>query len=195
MIRHGGEDALPMTNFFTSDTHFGHENIINLCQRPFSSVQEMNDEMIRRWNSVVSEGDTVYHLGDFALGQKYLWPSYREQLNGSIILIAGNHDRNKRGIIYPVLISLMRAYGSMYLDERPTVILAHIPPGNDLDRGFLREMSLDPYADVLLCGHVHKAWKYSEYDGKTVINVGVDVWDFTPRTLDELMSGFGGSHA
>ena len=53
--------------FFTSDTHFNHTNIIQYCQRPFKSTDEMNEAMIDNWNSVVGEDDTVFHLGDFSL--------------------------------------------------------------------------------------------------------------------------------
>ena len=56
--------------FFTSDHHFYHSNIIKYCQRPFHSVEEMNEEMIRRWNSVVGVDDTVYYLGDFSLAKR-----------------------------------------------------------------------------------------------------------------------------
>lgn len=56
-----------MNIFFTSDTHFGHNNIIKLSNRPFSSVEEMNEGLIERWNDVVGAEDIVYHLGDFSL--------------------------------------------------------------------------------------------------------------------------------
>ena len=78
--------------FFTSDTHFGHKNIIKYCNRPFSDIDEMNKVLINNWNKVVSEGDIVFHLGDFAFGGFPLWESIRSRLNGSIYLIRGNHD-------------------------------------------------------------------------------------------------------
>lgn len=59
-------------DFFTSDTHFGHVNIILYCNRPFASVLEMNEQVIARWNDRVGPRDTVYHLGDFAMGLKNL---------------------------------------------------------------------------------------------------------------------------
>jgi len=81
-----------------SDTHFGHQNILTFKNsdgynvRDFSSVKDMNDCMIDRWNSVVKQGDKVYHLGDVFFGSKddfkTLWP----KLNGSKRLIVGNHD-------------------------------------------------------------------------------------------------------
>jgi calcineurin-like phosphoesterase family protein len=61
--------------FFTSDTHFNHANIISYCSRPFSSADEMNREIIARWNAVVGPEDTVYHLGDFAMGRPFEMPA------------------------------------------------------------------------------------------------------------------------
>lgn len=63
----------PEHTFFTSDTHFGHANIINLCNRPFKDVNHMNNMLVENWNSVVSDDDTVFHLGDFALGGSAVW--------------------------------------------------------------------------------------------------------------------------
>ena len=79
--------------FFTADTHFGHENVIRFDNRPFASVEEMDAEMIRRWNNKIGKGDLVYVLGDM------IWKSLTncaepliKSLNGQIILIKGNHD-------------------------------------------------------------------------------------------------------
>lgn len=77
-----------------SDTHFFHHNIIRYCNRPFSSVEEMNEHMVDKWNSVVKQGDKVYHLGDVWMGpsehskRQWLW----SRLNGNKRLIVGNHD-------------------------------------------------------------------------------------------------------
>ena len=77
--------------FFTSDLHFGHENVIRFDNRPFETVEEMNAELVRRWNAKVSNGDLVYVLGDM------IWKSNHgeaekliKSLNGQIILIKGN---------------------------------------------------------------------------------------------------------
>lgn len=78
--------------FFTSDTHFGHENIIKFCNRPFSSLEEMDNTLIDNWNKTVPEDGIVFHLGDFAWGNCKAWEEYRSKLNGKIILIRGNHD-------------------------------------------------------------------------------------------------------
>jgi calcineurin-like phosphoesterase family protein len=79
--------------WFTSDTHFGHANILKYDQRPFATIEAHDVELVRRWNLVVGRGDTVYHLGDVA------WHSGVERINdllgslhGTKILILGNHD-------------------------------------------------------------------------------------------------------
>lgn len=78
--------------FFTSDTHFGHENIIKYCNRPFTNKDEMNEALIKNWNSVVKNNDIVFHLGDFMFGNINRFWEYRSRLNGNIYLIHGNHD-------------------------------------------------------------------------------------------------------
>ena len=78
--------------YFTSDMHFGHEAILKYCNRPFANVEEMNQKLIENWNKKVPEDGIVFNLGDFAWGGYPFWKSMREQLNGKIILIKGNHD-------------------------------------------------------------------------------------------------------
>lgn len=82
-----------MTIFFTSDTHFDHKNIIKHCSRPFSSVDEMNETIIRNWNQDVGVQDTVYHLGDFAW---FNAANFAKRLNGNIHMLWGNHDRGSK---------------------------------------------------------------------------------------------------
>lgn len=59
--------------WFTSDTHFGHNNIMKFCQRPWKTVEEMDNALIQNWNSVVGENDIVFHLGDFAFAPNWRW--------------------------------------------------------------------------------------------------------------------------
>ena len=82
----------PDNLWFTSDTHFCHENIIRFSGRPFANVTEMNEELIRRWNESVPEDGIVFHLGDFCLGGPKDWNNIMCRLNGKIYLILGNHD-------------------------------------------------------------------------------------------------------
>ena len=82
----------PEEVWFTSDTHFGHENIIRYCNRPFRNAEEMNAELIRRWRETVPEDGIVFHLGDFAHGNARLWNDILSALTGRKYLILGNHD-------------------------------------------------------------------------------------------------------
>lgn len=87
--------------FFTSDTHFGHFNIAKYCRRPFESRKEMDSELIKNWNDVVPEDGIVVHCGDFMLPHKDGYEEYAKyvnQLNGTIYLSRGNHDRVPVGI-------------------------------------------------------------------------------------------------
>jgi len=79
--------------FFTSDTHFYHKNVIRYSNRPFSSVEEMNEALIEKWNSTVSVKDEVYHLGDVSFSSLGNTLSILDRLNGRKKLILGNHDR------------------------------------------------------------------------------------------------------
>ena len=78
--------------FFTSDTHFTHNNIIKFCNRPFKDVEEMNQTLVDNWNKVVGPTDIIYHLGDFCFAGSAEWHSIIGQLNGRIHLILGNHE-------------------------------------------------------------------------------------------------------
>lgn len=83
--------------FFTADSHWSHANILGYCNRPFATIEEMNETLIRNWNTVVNCTDTVYHLGDFAWnhsGSKYDTRNIRRRLNGNILFIRGNHDED-----------------------------------------------------------------------------------------------------
>ncbi len=86
--------------YVLSDTHFNHANIIRYCQRPFTSAEEMNDVILRNWNYRVKKTDTVYFLGDLAYGP-VIHPAeyYLSRLNGTIVLIAGNHDADLPGTV------------------------------------------------------------------------------------------------
>ncbi|WP_461509013.1 metallophosphoesterase [Rhodopirellula baltica] len=88
-----------MAIWFTADTHFNHPEIIGYSRRPFASAQEMDKTMVQRWNAAIHPGDTVYHLGDFALtwgrDDAGLVDSPLVRLNGTKHLISGNHDRRE----------------------------------------------------------------------------------------------------
>lgn len=79
--------------FLISDHHFGHANVIKYERRPFCGIKDMDDFMIKKWNSVVGKGDKVFHLGDFSFYGKDKTKSIVSKLNGRKHLIMGNHDK------------------------------------------------------------------------------------------------------
>lgn len=113
--------------FFTSDTHFWHQNIIRFCNRPFKTVEEMNEALIANWNAVVPEDGIVFMLGDFCFAGAPKWREILSRLNGKIILIVGNHDRKNlttdlvNKYFYAVLPQLQITVGnrSVYLNHYP----------------------------------------------------------------------------
>jgi calcineurin-like phosphoesterase family protein len=178
-----------MAIYFTSDSHYGHAKILEYCNRPFSSIEEMNDEMVKRWNSRVRDGDTVYHLGDFSMGRKEN-TQIRRQLAGRVILVKGNHDRSTEHMLASGFEEVHKRL--MIEVDGKKIYLAHIPvhlpdvtSTRDNHRNYPPELTqapLDSY-DYFLCGHIHNAWKRQ---GNT-INVGVDVSNFYPLTFAELL--------
>jgi len=174
--------------FFTSDEHHGHRNIIGYCNRPFSDVHEMTEEMVRRHNAVVGPNDVVFHLGDFAMDERLVERVLR-RLNGHHRLIPGNHDRchpchrswqaaRNRYLRYGFETVDMRLSGEHFDAE-------HLPyTGDKSDRDRYAKFRPEDKGGWLLHGHIHEKWKVR---GR-MINVGVDVWDFTPVALEDLLA-------
>jgi calcineurin-like phosphoesterase family protein len=77
--------------YFTSDTHWGHANIIKYCNRPYDTIEEMDAALIKRWNDLVTDKDTVFHLGDIAMGDIKTAKRNLEELRGRIYYLTGNH--------------------------------------------------------------------------------------------------------
>lgn len=183
-----------MARFFVSDTHFGHERIISLCNRPFSSVDEMNEEMIARWNATVKPEDIVYHLGDVALGKIAESLPLIGRLNGYKILVPGNHDRIFSGEKEKQRVRFLPEYMKVFQGIRPEimsmnldgydVVLSHFPYSGD-SHGEDRHADKRPKDEgmPLIHGHVHDAWKFN---GRQ-FNVGVDKNDFRPVSEDEVI--------
>lgn len=177
--------------WFTSDTHFGHERIIELCDRPFSSTQEMNEALISNWNSVVGEHDTVMHLGDAVMGIFVENVKILSRLNGNIHLIPGNHDRVSSAYHHRNPTAYAR-FEQMYVDQGVVIhdevdslpingvtTLCHYPFEDDR----YPELCPEDVGQWLIHGHVHDEWKVK---GRQ-INVGVDVWDYYPVSLDQIL--------
>ncbi len=148
-----------MKVFITADHHFHHKNIIEYCKRPFKTVEEMDNAMTEKWNKKVGKDDLVIHLGDFALGNKEKVKKTREKLNGTIILIKGNHDRVNEGFI---VVRDSIQIGNLLFSHRP------IPKG-EVPKGCINVHS-----------HIH------EKESLSGINVSVEKTDYEPILLEEL---------
>lgn len=196
--------------WFTSDTHFGHKNIITYCNRPFLDAEDnpdvpaMNAGIIDRYNNAIDANDEVFWLGDVVMGKPAETLSSVAACNGEKHLIVGNHDRMFATKTNPEKNARMHAlykeeggfstitHGYTYITLESTnrsVMLCHFPHEGD-------HTETDRYADQrppknsgtwTLCGHVHDLWKQQ---GST-INVGVDAWGGIPVSetmVEELIS-------
>lgn len=191
-----------MTNiFFTSDTHFGHANIINLSHRPFKDVEEMNEALIANWNAVVGEDDTIFHLGDVAMGQWVEWDAVLTRLNGYKILVVGNHDRIFKGMSEKQNVKFQPYYEKWFdaiehnvegfeLFDGTEVNLSHFPYEADhMEKARHMELRLKDKGIPLIHGHTH-----SEHDvisrsekGTVQVHVGVDSSNFTPVSEQQVV--------
>ena len=184
-----------MTRWWTSDHHFGHENIIQYCARPFVGADEMNHVMVDRWNDAVADSDEVWILGDLVM--KHLVPNLTDhvaRLKGHKVLVPGNHDTcweghkkgGRRHADYHDLGGIARIVDNpkpIRLANR-LVVLSHFPfynPDSQYDQRY-EEWRPENTGDWLFHGHVHEKWRQN---GKQ-INVGVDAWAFAPVNDDTL---------
>lgn len=173
--------------FFTSDSHYGHSNIIWMCKRPYTNVEEMNRKLIENWNNVVKPDDLVFHLGDFAFGGQPLWRSIREQLNGNIILIKGNHDDRNLKNGCKVLFDGVYDQVKFYIENR-CIYLNHYP---FLCYGGSYRSEED--AVFQLFGHVHSGPNSTGLDNDRLkmlfpyqYDVGVDNNNYTPVSWKQI---------
>lgn len=158
-----------MKIFIIADTHFGHENVIRFCNRPFRSVDDMDKVLIKNWNAVVAPQDTIIHLGDFMLGRKERCREIIKQLNGKKILIKGNHDHWSD--------EFYRGAGFSYVSKFPILynnffLLSHAP---------LQLSETTPYFNYY--GHIHNDEKY--HDTATSKCVSVERTNYQPILILE----------
>lgn len=171
--------------FFTSDTHFGHAAVIDYCNRPFKDVEEMNEELIRRWNILVTDSDVVYHMGDFSFLNSTKTKEIVSRLRGTIVLIRGNHDKKPHRFFTSVFPNYFITLPSSVVGAaNGEVKLSHYPyKGVSCDERDFSERQLDDQGHWLLHGHVHCEWKQR---GR-MINVGVDQWAYAPVSEQEII--------
>ena len=162
-----------MTSYLISDTHFGHANIIKFTDndgkktRPFDSVEEMDEFMVKNWNNTVKPSDRIYHLGDVVINRKAL--PILDRLNGKKVLIKGNHDIFKLRD-YAKYFDDVRAYKVM---PKHGIIMSHIP---------IHPESLSRWK-LNIHGHLHT----NHLADKKYLNVCVENINYTPIDLDSVI--------
>lgn len=181
--------------FFTGDLHFGHKNVLTFDNRPFATVDEMDAELIRRWNNKVGKGDLVYVLGDL------IWksrnndaPALIKSLNGQIILIKGNHDRFLHNSKAKAALAWIKDYDDICVT---------------LEDGTQRRVIISHYFIPMYIGHRYNAihlHAHSHFSDEAdfeidfaeqlnrmgckneIYNVGCMYWNYEPVTLDEIIA-------
>ena len=181
--------------------HFSHKNVINFDNRPFNSIEEMNETLIENWNKTVKKGDTTYILGDFCWGKEPEWIAILNRLNGNKVLIVGNHDIKKMSkTLKDKFLTIKEKHEISDCGKK--VIMSHFPE-------MAYKASYNPNV-FMLHGHVHnltgeaayiKKWVkelrencVNHWDNKgQIINVGcmMPEMDYKPRTLMEILHSNG----
>lgn len=167
--------------FFISDLHLGHRNIIHLCNRPFTSVEEMDECLIERWNKKVMKNDTVFVLGDMMFRNEKPPEEYLRQLKGKKYLIIGNHDR--KWIEQCDLDMYFESVNNLHYttDGKHQLTLCHYP--------------MMSWPHMMRCymvhGHIH-ANTDADYwplirSNPLMLNAGVDINNFEPVTFNEMV--------
>lgn len=186
-------------NYFISDLHFRHENILSFDNRPFQTVQEMEAKIINNWNKKVNNKDTVYILGDFSLSRdEKVWIEILDKLNGKKVLIRGNHDIVKMSKELLEKFIEITDY-KMIKENGNRIIMSHYPI-----LCYNHSSSKNTY---MLYGHVHetnefqliqyfieqindlKVYSKDSYNQGQLYNVGcmLDYMNYTPRSLEEII--------
>jgi calcineurin-like phosphoesterase family protein len=172
--------------YFTADTHLGHKNILQHASRPFGSLREMDEELIRRWNAVVTAKDTVYHLGDVGLCSPGRLVELLGKLKGTIHLVTGNHDKtalhNKCRGRFESISPLRDLYVSDHTAPKGKrlIVLCHYA---------MRVWNKRHWGSWHLYGHSHG--KLPDLPDSLSFDVGVDAWDFRPVSYDQVRSRMG----
>jgi calcineurin-like phosphoesterase family protein len=163
-----------------SDPHFGHENIIKYCNRPFSNVKEMDETIINNINNRVAETDTLFVIGDFCMKRsseasnapQNAFDYYRNQIKcKNIIFLRGNHDKNNG--TKTIIQSLIIEHGGI------RIFFIHDPKYSEENYRFN------------FCGHVHDKYKFRKLGKKSIIvNLSVEQWNYQPVDINEVLGAY-----
>lgn len=155
--------------FFSADFHVHHANVLRYCNRPFDSVEEMNEELIRRHNEVVSPKDTFIHIGDFSFASKAKTQEIIDRLNGTKIFLQGSHDKWLKGADQ----IWSKKINGIY------VVCCHYP---------MISWPRSHYESILLHGHHHGELQEHR---ERMLDVGVDTNNYYPYSFEQIVEILG----
>ncbi len=173
-----------MSIYFTADNHWYHNNILKYeTDRPYNSIEEMNEALIKNWNNKITNKDEIYILGDFSFGNKEQTINILNRLNGQKYLIKGNHDKVVK---YPEVASKFAWVKDYYEIKKKQaghrIILFHYP---------INSWNAKHHGSLHFYGHVHSYKHRGGLQEKNSYNVGVDVNNYEPISLEEILSKLG----
>ncbi len=170
--------------YFTADLHFGHANILKHCNRPFSSVEEMDKTLIANWNAVVKKHDDIYILGDMSMKGNVIINEVMPKLNGRKYLIKGNHDLFINKVDFkPNQFEWIKDYYEMtaQAEDNQKLILMHYP---------MMSWNHMWHGSIQLHGHIHAKDEYNLENASKGIrrfDVGVDANNYYPVSIKAIM--------
>lgn len=159
-----------MNTFFVSDTHFSHRNILKYCpNRQFQTIEEHDEHIIAEWNKRVTDEDLVFHLGDVVFAHEDRAESILNRLNGSIVLIKGNHDKR---------ILKSERFRARFLDIKDYLEI-RLRSSKDQVKAVLFHYPIESWngayhGNYHFYGHQHTAWNSGKKPQKRKMDVGVD---------------------
>jgi calcineurin-like phosphoesterase family protein len=169
--------------FLISDTHFFHTNIMSFAKRPYHNVDEMNEAMVKKWNSVVGEDDDVLHMGDVSFGRVTPTIEILERLNGNKYLIRGNHDYNKHCQSYLKTGVFLEVFKGAQGFRHEDIVYSHKPVPT----------TVLPKNCINIHGHTHNNNpsimdhpEFKKFNINKYINTSVEKIDYTPTKLKNL---------
>lgn len=170
--------------WFSSDTHFCHDRAFLYEPRGFTSVQEMNEAIVERWNSVVAPDDEVYLLGDIMLNDNDVGMEYLKKLNGKISILRGNHDTNSRIKLYGLAGNVVDCglYAQVVNINGYNFYISHYPTMTsnlDNDAPIKRHV-------INLYGHTHQKDNFYQ-DIPFMYHVGMDSHDCYPVEITQII--------
>jgi len=166
--------------WFTSDTHFGHANIIKYCNRPFKNCYEHDEALIANWNHVVGPQDHIYHLGDFGFGSKGYMIQILNRLHGLIFFVKGNHDKAVKKDEVSAYFQWMKDYYELPIQDKEMnhkhkIVLCHYA---------FEVWNKKHFGAWHLHGHSHGSLQSPDYMAR--LDVGVDVHGYTPVSYQKV---------